>query len=153
MQSILLFPCILELALDTLSFENRKKCLNFKVSLIVVVFHLVPWKICCERFFLISEWNMELKNMVALVSRTGRHLQRYERGCRQVVGFVKHPSISLSLSLSLSRDHPTYLHATMNFFILLVHLQFSLGISFFRFPIWEISSYYLNVVDFWFGLV
>ena len=72
---------------------------------------------------------MELKNMVALVSRTGRHLQRYERGCRQVVGFVKHPS----LSLSLSRDHPTYLHATMTFFNLLVHLQFSLGISFFPF--------------------
>ncbi|XP_027179272.1 nudix hydrolase 18, mitochondrial-like [Coffea eugenioides] len=31
---------------------------------------------------------MELKNMVALVSRTGRHLQRYERGCRQVVGCI-----------------------------------------------------------------
>lgn len=31
---------------------------------------------------------MELKNMVALVSRTGRHLQRYEKGCRQVVGCI-----------------------------------------------------------------
>ncbi|KAI5648095.1 hypothetical protein M9H77_34100 [Catharanthus roseus] len=31
---------------------------------------------------------MELKNMVALVSRTGRHLQRYNKGCRQVVGCI-----------------------------------------------------------------
>ncbi|KAA8530678.1 hypothetical protein F0562_005388 [Nyssa sinensis] len=31
---------------------------------------------------------MELKNMVALVSRTGRHLQRYNKGHRQVVGCI-----------------------------------------------------------------
>uniref|UniRef100_A0A5B7AUX9 Nudix hydrolase domain-containing protein n=1 Tax=Davidia involucrata TaxID=16924 RepID=A0A5B7AUX9_DAVIN len=31
---------------------------------------------------------MELKNMVTLVSRTGRHLQRYNKGCRQVVGCI-----------------------------------------------------------------
>lgn len=30
---------------------------------------------------------MELENMVALVSRTGRHLQRYDNGRRQVVGY------------------------------------------------------------------
>ena len=29
---------------------------------------------------------VEIGNMVSLVSRTGRHLQRYDRGCRQVVG-------------------------------------------------------------------
>lgn len=28
------------------------------------------------------------EDMVALVSRTGRHLQRYSKGRRQVVGFV-----------------------------------------------------------------
>ncbi|KAA8547694.1 hypothetical protein F0562_004123 [Nyssa sinensis] len=31
---------------------------------------------------------MELENMVALVSRTGRHLQLYKEGCRQVVGCI-----------------------------------------------------------------
>nr|GMD56371.1 nudix hydrolase 18, mitochondrial-like [Ipomoea batatas] len=31
---------------------------------------------------------MELENMVALVSRTGRHLQRYDNGRRQVVGCI-----------------------------------------------------------------
>ncbi|KAL3525025.1 hypothetical protein ACH5RR_013397 [Cinchona calisaya] len=31
---------------------------------------------------------MEVKNMVALVSRTGRHLQRYDKGCRLVVGCI-----------------------------------------------------------------
>ncbi|XP_050376339.1 nudix hydrolase 18, mitochondrial-like isoform X1 [Argentina anserina] len=31
---------------------------------------------------------MQLENMVSLVSRTGRHLQRYEKGCRQVVGCI-----------------------------------------------------------------
>jgi len=36
----------------------------------------------------------QLENMMCLVSsRTGRHLQRYEQGCRQVVGCV---SVSLS---------------------------------------------------------
>lgn len=45
-----------------------------------------------------QETSMELKNMVALVSRTGRHMQRYNiLGHRQVVG-----SVSLSLSLSVS---------------------------------------------------
>jgi hypothetical protein len=40
----------------------------------------------------------QLENMMCLVSpRTGRHLQRYEKGCRQVVGCV-----SLYLSLSFS---------------------------------------------------
>ncbi|XP_004299512.1 PREDICTED: nudix hydrolase 18, mitochondrial-like [Fragaria vesca subsp. vesca] len=31
---------------------------------------------------------MQLENMVSLVSRTGRHLQRYDKGCRQVVGCI-----------------------------------------------------------------
>ncbi|KAL3527448.1 hypothetical protein ACH5RR_012104 [Cinchona calisaya] len=31
---------------------------------------------------------MELKNMLTVVSRTGRHLQRYDKGCRQVVGCI-----------------------------------------------------------------
>ncbi|CAH9083494.1 unnamed protein product [Cuscuta europaea] len=31
---------------------------------------------------------MEFENMVALVSRTGRHLQRYDNGRRQVVGCI-----------------------------------------------------------------
>ncbi|OAY46484.1 nudix hydrolase 18, mitochondrial [Manihot esculenta] len=30
----------------------------------------------------------QLEKIVALVSRTGRHLQRYDKGCRQVVGCV-----------------------------------------------------------------
>lgn len=40
------------------------------------------------------------ENAVALVSRTGRELQRYRKGRRQVVGFV-----SLSLSLVYSNFH------------------------------------------------
>ncbi|KAK4749137.1 hypothetical protein SAY87_026586 [Trapa incisa] len=31
---------------------------------------------------------VEIGEMVSLVSRTGRHLQRYEKGCRQVVGCI-----------------------------------------------------------------
>ncbi|KAJ7975272.1 Nudix hydrolase mitochondrial-like [Quillaja saponaria] len=31
---------------------------------------------------------MHIENMMSLVSRTGRHLQRYEKGCRQVVGCI-----------------------------------------------------------------
>lgn len=31
---------------------------------------------------------MELKDMMVLVSRSGRHLQRYNNGRRQVVGYV-----------------------------------------------------------------
>ncbi|KAF7813505.1 nudix hydrolase 18, mitochondrial-like [Senna tora] len=30
----------------------------------------------------------QLEDMVSLVSRTGRHLQRYDEGCRQVVGCI-----------------------------------------------------------------
>ncbi|KDP34747.1 hypothetical protein JCGZ_11901 [Jatropha curcas] len=30
----------------------------------------------------------QFEKMVSLVSRTGRHLQRYDRGCRQVVGCI-----------------------------------------------------------------
>ncbi|XP_054788016.1 nudix hydrolase 18, mitochondrial-like [Prosopis cineraria] len=30
----------------------------------------------------------QLENMMCLVSRTGRHLQRYDKGCRQVVGCI-----------------------------------------------------------------
>jgi len=41
----------------------------------------------------------QLENMMCLVSpRTGRHLQRYEQGCRQVVGCV---SLSFSCYLFL----------------------------------------------------
>lgn len=41
----------------------------------------------------------QLENMMCLVSpRTGRHLQRYEQGCRQVVGCV---SLSFSCDLLL----------------------------------------------------
>lgn len=35
------------------------------------------------------------ENMVTLVSRTGRHLQRYNKGRRQVVGFVSHLNICI----------------------------------------------------------
>ncbi|KAM1026607.1 hypothetical protein ACFX2J_039394 [Malus domestica] len=31
---------------------------------------------------------MQIENMVSLVSRTGRQFQRYEKGCRQVVGCI-----------------------------------------------------------------
>jgi diphosphoinositol-polyphosphate diphosphatase len=31
---------------------------------------------------------MQFGNMVSLVSRTGRHLQRYDKGCREVVGCI-----------------------------------------------------------------
>ncbi|XP_021801021.1 nudix hydrolase 18, mitochondrial-like [Prunus avium] len=31
---------------------------------------------------------MQLENVVSLVSRTGRHLQRYDKDCRQVVGCI-----------------------------------------------------------------
>ncbi|KAJ9141568.1 hypothetical protein P3X46_032091 [Hevea brasiliensis] len=30
----------------------------------------------------------QFENMISLVSRTGRHLQRYNKGCRQVVGCI-----------------------------------------------------------------
>lgn len=41
------------------------------------------------------------ENMVALVSRTGRHLQRYSKGRRQVVGFVSSLSLSLNFVLGV----------------------------------------------------
>lgn len=40
------------------------------------------------------------ENMVALVSRTGRHLQRYYKGRRQVVGLVLFLSLSLLFLVS-----------------------------------------------------
>ena len=40
---------------------------------------------------------MSQENIVALVSRTGRHLQRYNKGRRQVVGLVLFVPLSLKL--------------------------------------------------------
>lgn len=45
----------------------------------------------------------QLENMMSLVSpRTGRHLQRYDQGCRQVVGCVFVPSYAFFLPVSSS---------------------------------------------------
>lgn len=44
------------------------------------------------------------KSMVSMVSRSGRHLQRYDEGCRQVVGYALFFILSLSkraLSVSI----------------------------------------------------
>ncbi|KAJ7970252.1 Nudix hydrolase mitochondrial-like [Quillaja saponaria] len=46
----------------------------------------------------------QLENMVSLVSRTGRNLQRYEKGCRQVVGCIPYRYRSTTLDGTLHEE-------------------------------------------------
>ncbi|KAK4280665.1 hypothetical protein QN277_012261 [Acacia crassicarpa] len=41
-----------------------------------------------SKIFSVDLFPKQLENMMCLVSRTGRHLQRYDRGCRLVVGCI-----------------------------------------------------------------
>jgi len=56
----------------------------FSSSLSTFSFSLSIFPILTKMVSLVSQDN----NVVALVSRTGRELQRYRKGRRQVVGFV-----------------------------------------------------------------
>ncbi|CAK9168303.1 unnamed protein product [Ilex paraguariensis] len=47
---------------------------------------------------------MEFKNMVSLVSRNGRHLQRYSKGRRQVVGCIPYRCKATSQTFSGEED-------------------------------------------------
>ncbi|CAL2262460.1 unnamed protein product [Prunus armeniaca] len=44
---------------------------------------------------------MQIQDVVSLVSRTGRHMQRYDKGCRQVVGCVPYRFRKIEQSSSL----------------------------------------------------
>jgi len=44
---------------------------------------------------------VQMENMMTLVARTGRHLQRYEKGCRQVVGCIPYRYRSASQTPSI----------------------------------------------------
>lgn len=46
-----------------------------------------------------SPGNLKNQNMVSIVARTGRQFQRYNQGCRQVVGWVSSFSFSFFLFL------------------------------------------------------
>lgn len=67
------------------------------------------------------------ENVVALVSRTGRELQRYRKGRRQVVGFVYSLSSLLLIHVSKSTyQKKTFFFIPQGFVLLWVRLIFPL---------------------------
>lgn len=82
--------------------------INKKNNKNVVMGLLLSRSLACKFFYplLFSKdvhndfFPQQLENMISLVSpRTGRHLQRYEKGCRQVVGCVSLSLFSFSCDL------------------------------------------------------
>lgn len=83
----------------------------------------------------INFFTMQIKNLVSLPSRTGRHLQRYNQGCRLVVGYAFLLSFSsrfcfLFFLIDCLNWKPVALEFWFLFFIFYIHVFCRLIFSF-----------------------